>query len=254
VKLRDGHAQLKKITLSCPGVSQPARGILLGRSARAHYHGDPMTARFTDIVDALPSTVPFVGPEHQERARGRTFSARIGANESVFGPSPAVIDAIAKAGPEAWMYCDPNIHDLRQALAAHHGLPPESLVIGEGIDGLFGYTVRLFVGPGDKVVTSAGAYPTFNFHVAGYGGELFTVPFLDDHEDPDALLSAVEQHRPKLVYLSNPDNPMGTWHSSERVQALIDGLPEGTILCLDEAYIEFAPEGTAPGWIRMTAV
>ncbi len=207
-----------------------------------------MTAKFTPIVDGLPSTVPFVGPEHQERARGRVFKARIGANESVFGPSPNVIDAIAKAAPEAWMYCDPNIHDLRHALAAHHGLPPESIVIGEGIDGLFGYTVRLFVGPGDKVVTSAGAYPTFNFHVAGYGGELVTVPFDGDQEDPDALLDAVHQHRPKLVYLSNPDNPMGSWHSAGRVQAFIDDLPEGTILCLDEAYIEFAPDGTAPAW------
>ena len=37
----------------------------------------------------LPSTVPFVGPETQERNRGRPFKARIGANENVFGPSPS---------------------------------------------------------------------------------------------------------------------------------------------------------------------
>jgi histidinol-phosphate aminotransferase len=66
-----------------------------------------------------------------------------------------------------WMYCDPNNHDLRQALATHHGVPPETIVIGEGIDGLLGYTVRLFIEPGQTVVTSAGAYPTFNYHVAG---------------------------------------------------------------------------------------
>ena len=46
------------------------------------------THPFTPLVDKLPSTVPFVGPEAQERARGRLFRARIGANESVFGPSP----------------------------------------------------------------------------------------------------------------------------------------------------------------------
>ena len=207
-----------------------------------------MTAKFTPIVEGLPSTVPFVGPEHQERARGRGFAARIGANESVFGPSPRVIEAMRAAAPDQWMYCDPNNHDLRQAIAAHHGVPPESIVIGEGIDGLFGYTNRLFVGPGDKVVTSLGAYPTFNFHVAGYGGELITVPFRDDHEDLEALAEAAQEHRPKLVYLSNPDNPMGTRHGADKVQTLIEAMPNGTILCLDEAYIEFAPEGTAPVW------
>ncbi len=207
-----------------------------------------MTAKLTPLVASLPSTVPFVGPEFQERARGRAFAARIGANESVFGPSPAAVEAIHRAAPEAWMYCDPNIHDLRAAIAAFNGIDSDSIVIGEGIDGLFGYIVRLVVGPGDKVVTSLGAYPTFNYHVAGFGGELVTVPYANDHEDIEALIAAAREHRPKLVYLANPDNPMGTWHSAERVQMLIDALPDGTMLCLDEAYIEFAPDGTAPGW------
>ncbi|MEM7189307.1 MAG: pyridoxal phosphate-dependent aminotransferase [Pseudomonadota bacterium] len=207
-----------------------------------------MTVKLTDIVAGLPATVPFVGPEHQERARGKPFKARIGANESVFGPSPKVVEAIAKAGPEQWMYCDPNMHDLRMAIAEYNGIDPATIVIGEGIDGLFGNTVRLVVGPGDKVVTSLGAYPTFNYHVAGFGGELVMVPYKDDHEDPEALVAAATKHRPKLVFLANPDNPMGTWHSAEKVQALIEALPDGTMLCLDEAYIEFAPDGTAPPW------
>ena len=207
-----------------------------------------MTAKFTSVVEPLPSTVPFVGPEHQERQRGAPFKARIGANESVFGPSPKAIEAMRKAAPEAWMYCDPNMHDLRLAIASHHDIDPASIVIGEGIDGLFGYTNRLFVERGDKVVTSLGAYPTFNFHVAGYGGELITVPFVEDHEDPDSLIAAAQTQRPKLIYLSNPDNPMGTWHSAEKISAMIEAVPDGSLLCLDEAYIEFAPEGTAPAF------
>src|SRR5215472_10400245 len=102
-----------------------------------------MLPRYTSVVAGLPSTVPFVGPEAQERSRGRLFRARIGANESVFGPSPKAIAAMEKAAAEAWMYCDPENHDLKQALAAHHSVAPDNIVVGEGIDGLFGYTVRL---------------------------------------------------------------------------------------------------------------
>ena len=119
-------------------------------------------------------------------------------------------------------------------------------MVGEGIDTLLGYLVRLFVGPGDHVVTSDGAYPTFNYHVAGYGGTLHKVPYTDDHEDPKALFSKAGAVDAKLVYLANPDNPMGTWHDGATLVQALDDLPQGCVLVLDEAYIECAPAGTEP--------
>ncbi|WP_371171361.1 pyridoxal phosphate-dependent aminotransferase [Aliiroseovarius sp. 2305UL8-7] len=203
-------------------------------------------ARLTPLADSLPSTVPFVGPETQERARGREFSARLGANENTFGPSPDAIDAMAKAASDVWMYGDPENFDLRDALASHHGIGGENIVVGEGIDGLLGYLVRLIIGPADVVVTSQGAYPTFNYHVAGFGGRLETVPYKDDHEDPEALIAKAAETGAKLVYIANPDNPMGTWHDAPTMQRMIEAVPEGCLLILDEAYVEFAPAGTAP--------
>jgi len=201
--------------------------------------------RYTDLVQRLPANVPFVGPEEQERGRGAPFRARLGANENLFGPSPAAIAAMQEEAREIWKYGDPSSHDLRHALAAHHGVAPENILVGEGIDGLLGNLVRLLVAPGDAVVTSDGAYPTFNYHVTGFGGVLHKVPYADDHEDPKALFDMARKTGAKLVYLSNPDNPMGTWHEGARIVAALDDLPEGTLLVLDEAYVECAPEGTA---------
>ena len=201
---------------------------------------------YATIVQDLPSTVPFVGPEAQERKRGHRFRARIGANESLFGPSPRAIEAMRREAADTWKYCDPENHDLKQALAARHGVKPENIAVGEGIDGMFGYIVRLFVEPGVTVATSLGAYPTFNFHVAGFGGRLVTTPYVNDREDPDSLLALAEKERARLVYLSNPDNPMGSWWDGATVQAMIARLPAQSVLCLDEAYCEFAPPGTTP--------
>ena len=180
------------------------------------------------------------------RASGRAFRARLGANESGFGPSPQAIAAMQAAAPRAWMYGDSECFDLRMALAAHHQIAPENILVGEGIYGILGNLVRLLVAPGDAVVTSDGAYPTFNYHVAGFGGALHKVPYRDDHEDPAALLMRAEQVGAKLLYFCNPDNPMGSWHSARIVQRMIDAVPEGTLLALDEAYIDAAPDGTAP--------
>ncbi|MEL6684542.1 MAG: pyridoxal phosphate-dependent aminotransferase [Pseudomonadota bacterium] len=200
----------------------------------------------TPLAESLPASVPFVGPEAQERQMGRPFTARLGANESAFGPSPKATAAMQKAAGEAWMYGDPESHDLRQALAAHYSIAPENIMIGEGIDALLGLLVRLYVGPGDAVVTSAGAYPTFNYHVAGFGGVLHAVPYKDDHEDPCALLAEAAEVSAKLIYIANPDNPMGSWHNADVIQNMISRLPAGCLLVLDEAYVDLAPAGTAP--------
>ncbi len=202
--------------------------------------------RITPLIARLPATVPFVGPEAQERARGAPFIARLGANELSFGPSPRAINAMQRAAKEVWKYPDPEAHDLRHAIAAHHGIAAANVLLGEGIDGILGLIVRLMMQPGDVAVTSAGAYPTFNYHVSGFGGRIEAVPYKGDYEDPDALIARAKDVGAKLIYISNPDNPMGTWHSAEAMQRMIDAVPEGALLLLDEAYIELAPDGVAP--------
>ncbi|ETX13048.1 histidinol-phosphate aminotransferase [Roseivivax halodurans JCM 10272] len=204
------------------------------------------TPRLTPLAASLPADVPFVGPETMEREAGRPFRARLGANESAFGPSPRAIEAMARAASEMWKYSDATSHDLRHALADRMQAEPDQIVVGGGIDGLLGTLVRLTVAEGDAVVTSDGAYPTFNYHVTGYGGELHKVPFRNDREDLPALLARAAETGAKLVYLSNPDNPMGSWHDAQTIEAALDDIPDGTLLVLDEAYVEFAPEGTAP--------
>lgn len=124
-----------------------------------------MRSILTAIATSLPSSVPFTGPEALERRTGVAFRARVGANESGFGPSPKVIAAIAQAAGEVWKYGDPEVHDLRAAVAVHVGVPVPNIVIGEGIDGLHGLIARLIIEPGDVAVTSLGAYPTFNYQL-----------------------------------------------------------------------------------------
>lgn len=201
---------------------------------------------FTALLRSLPATTPFVGPEAIERQRGRTFEARIGANESAFGISPKAAAAMREAVERISWYGDPESYDLRQALAAKHGVAMEEICVGGGIDELLGLVVRMTVTPDTPVVTSLGAYPTFNYHVAGFGGRLVKVPYVEDREDPESLLAAVKAEGAPLVYLANPDNPMGTWHQAAAISDFIAALPQNSLLVLDEAYIEFAPDGLAP--------
>ena len=207
----------------------------------------PKSPRLTPLMASLPSTVPFVGAEAIERTRGRPFKARIGANESVFGPSPKAIAAMqAAAATESWLYGDPENHDLKAALAKHAGVRPENIVVGEGIDGLLGLTVRLMADPGTPIVTSEGGYPTFDYHVAGHGARFVRVPYVDDRENLPGLVDALISADAPLGYFANPDNPMASWWWGDEVARELSRVPEGSLFILDEAYGEFAPEGTLP--------
>lgn len=203
---------------------------------------DSTDPRLTPLAASLPATVPFTGPEVTERATGRKFTARLGANESVFGPSPKVIDSVRQAADLQWQYGDSASHDLRRALAAHHGCAMENIVVGEGIDGLLGLLVRLLVTQGTPVITSAGAYPTFNYHVAGHGGTLHKVPYTGDYEDPERLVSTAKKTGARLIYIANPDNPMGSCHDARTIERMVLAIPEDALLILDEAYADFAPD------------
>ncbi len=199
--------------------------------------------RLSAIVSALPAFSPFVGPETIERRRGAIFRARIGANENPFGASPLVLEALRASTHDMWMYGDPENNDLRWALADYHGIAPANICVAEGIDALLGYAVRTFVDAGSPVVASQGTYPTFSYQVFGHGGRLIEVPYDDDTADTDGLADAARQESARIVYLANPDNPMGTWNDRPFVNALIEKLPENCVLLLDEAYADFASEG-----------
>ena len=102
------------------------------------------------------------------------------------------------------------------------------------------------VPPGGPVVTSNGAYPTFNYHVNGFGGVLHTVDYRDDHEDLDALAAKACQTVSRLVYLSNPDNPMGTRHTPTRWPRSGARCPRRRCWCWTRPIPSSRPPGTNP--------
>ena len=197
--------------------------------------------RFTRLLESLPATTPFVAPEALERASGKKIELRLGANESPFGVSPKALAAMREAATQTFNYGDPECFELREALARVHGVRMENIIVGSGIDDLLGLAVRAILEPGQVALTSLGGYPTFNYHVAGYGGWLVTTPYVDFKNDLNALSHLAKTENARVVFLANPDNPTGSFHSSPVLAEFISSLPADCTLFLDEAYFDFAP-------------
>jgi histidinol-phosphate aminotransferase len=199
--------------------------------------------RPTPAVEAIPETTPFIGPEQLMRDTGRSEFVRLGANESAFGPSPKAIEAMTRELPRLSWYGDPESLDLRDALAAKHRCRPEEVVVGSGIDDLMGLAVRAFLAPGDGALATRGTYPTFAYHVVGYGGNLTEVEYCGDGTpDCNALLDRARRDAPRIVYLANPDNPSGRFIAKSEIAAFVEALSGDSLLLLDEAYADFVDD------------
>jgi len=198
-------------------------------------------------IAALPLTRPFIAPEELARRAGHAELLRLGANESAFGPSPVALKAMQRELPRTSWYGDPESVELREALAAEHGRAPGEITVAAGIDDLLGLAVRGYLAPGEVAVTTLGSYPTFAYHVNGYGGKLEAVPYArDGRVQLDALAETARRLHAKVVYLANPDNPSGSFASRADVEAFAAALPEDALLVLDEAYADFVPAGDLP--------
>ena len=177
------------------------------------------------------------------RETGHAELVRLGANESAFGPSPKAVEAMTAELPRLSWYGDPESYDVRAALAVKHRCRIEEIVVGAGIDDVMGLVVRAFVAPGAAALTTKGSYPTFNYHVVGYGGRLVYSEYTNDGRlDLDRLVDVAKRERASLVYLANPDNPSGTFLSCAEMSRLYDALPHDALLLLDEAYADFIEE------------
>jgi histidinol-phosphate aminotransferase len=213
---------------------------------------------FAPIVASLPVARPFVAPEELARRAGFTELLRLGANESAFGPPPRALEAMARElGHTAW-YGDPESAELREALALRHRCGIENIVVGSGIDDLLGLAVRAILAPGATSVTTQGTYPTYAYHVLGYGAHHETVPYASDGRvDLDALVAHAHARAARLVYVANPDNPSGTFASRDALARALAALPAQTFVILDEAYGDFVareelpPDAIDPRVIRM---
>lgn len=194
---------------------------------------------------------PFPGLVRLTQKIGREIVSRLGSNESPPLPQPILATWLTAQGTDlARQYPDPYAHAVRRQVAALNQVAEEEVIVDAGADSLILLALRLCCNVGDSVVTSAGSYPTFRYFAEGCGLRVVEISLQSGSEgqlqvDLGALAFNAHQYKARLVYLANPDNPTGHYHSQVEIERFRQSLPADCILLLDEAYLEFAEPGAA---------
>ncbi len=177
--------------------------------------------------------------------RGWNFGTdvlRFGGNESPYPPPPELLDAIAAAGDRMNRYPFGMEGALVDALSAHLGCLPEQVMIAPGSSALLEAVIKGLGGPEHEVVYPDSSYPAYRGAAAGVRAQMRPVPLRPDGTcDIEALANACTD-RTSLVIVCNPNNPTGGMAPTKDLRLLIDALPAGTLLMIDEAYWEFTDE------------
>lgn len=177
--------------------------------------------------------------EELQRELGIKHALKLASNENALGPSPKAVAAARAVLGNLHRYPDGGCFELRRKLSKVLRVRPDEIVFGNGSDELLVFAVRAFAGKGDEIVI---ADPTFLiYEIAGQAenASVVKVPMKDFHYDLDAMRKAVTA-RTKLVFIANPDNPVGTVVGEKALVRFLKTLPPRVIVVLDEAYYEFA--------------
>jgi histidinol-phosphate aminotransferase len=169
----------------------------------------------------------------------RSRLIKLDSNENPFGPSARAVDAMKSTLGAANSYPDDDCSPLRLKLAAHHGLPPEQVLVTAGSTGMLSLLCQTLLAPGLNAVTSERSFIVYSMAVQAAGAHLVEVPMRDDGFDLEAILAAIDPNT-RIVFLANPNNPTGTMLEADVVEGFLERLPGHVVLVLDEAYYEFA--------------
>ena len=171
---------------------------------------------------------------------------KLASNENPIGPSQKAIVAMEQEARELTRYPDGNGFDLKQALCEKLStdaspITAENITLGNGSSDILDFIVTCFVSKGDEVVFSQHAFAIYGLVTKIQGGECNVVPAKDYGHDLDAMAAAIT-NKTRLVFVTNPNNPTGTWLTQAQVSAFMMKVPSDVVVVLDEAYFEYVAE------------
>jgi threonine-phosphate decarboxylase len=184
---------------------------------------------------------PYTDPSYLFRHGGtaRPGMLDFSVNVNPLGPPQSVLAAIREALPDIARYPDPDCRELTQKLAAHHGVDPDQIVVGNGSNELIYAIARAF-----RPKRVAIAEPTYTEYLRAslsVGAEV-------DHwlaEGNDFKFKPFEPGKATLVWLCNPNNPTGSlWAGADYLARWIHDNPHTTFV-VDEAFLALCEESFA---------
>ncbi len=164
---------------------------------------------------------------------------RLNNNENPLGPPPAAKEVLRTfPPPKAAVYPSGDAFYLRRKLAEKFNKEPDQFLVGNGANEVISFVIKAFCENGDNIITADKTFAVYEWVAEFSGFEARLVPLIDNAFDEQAMLDRIDD-RTKILFLCNPNNPTGTYWSSEKLRHFLDATDGRRVVVVDEAYCEF---------------
>ncbi len=176
--------------------------------------------------------------EEIKRQLGLKEIIKLASNENPLGPSPKAMEAVKKNLSKANRYPDSQGYFLKKKLSRFMNVKPGNIVLGNGSDELIDIIIKTFVEDDENIITADITFLEYEIISNVNDRRIITVPLRYFKYDLDAIKKKVDENT-KLIFISNPNNPTGTYVTKYELEDLMRDLPSNVLLVLDEAYDTF---------------
>ncbi|MCB0685743.1 MAG: histidinol-phosphate aminotransferase family protein [Saprospiraceae bacterium] len=172
----------------------------------------------------------------------KTGEIILNSNENAWGPSPNVLKAIQQSSLQSNRYPWQTRQILIDRISQLEGIPADHILLGAGSTEILQLAGLAFGAHGGTIVSSYPTFPLMMQHATGFNAKWIKVDLdRNFNHDFEALKKAAQNAQ--LIYISNPNNPLGTLSDKSTLLDFCRSLPSTTIAFIDEAYMEFTDQG-----------
>jgi histidinol-phosphate aminotransferase len=200
-----------------------------------------------NYISTIKPYIPGKPIEELEREIGIKDSIKLASNENPVGPSSKalkfIIDTLGNSNPSNSInrYPDGSGYHLKKALSERLSVREDELILGNGSNELIDIAARTFLQPGDEAVMAHPSFIVYHLAVQAIGGRPVQIPLKDYTHDLEAMAEAITQ-KTKMIFIANPNNPTGTINKRDEFDRLLDRVPDGILILVDEAYYEYVAD------------
>ncbi|MGE0830504.1 MAG: histidinol-phosphate transaminase [Hyphomonadaceae bacterium] len=198
----------------------------------------------------IAEIAPYVPGRAKADGGDRVF--KLSANETPLGPSAKAKAAFLAAASELERYPEGSAQDLRREIGARFGLNPNHIICGCGSDELLHLLAQAYLGEGDEAIYTEHGFLVYPIVTRAAGAKIISVKEKDLRADVDAILAAVTP-RTRMVFIANPNNPTGTYLTTEELKRLHAGLRPDIMFVIDAAYSEYVRRNDYDAGIELVA-
>ncbi len=165
---------------------------------------------------------------------------KLASNENSLGPSPLAVKAMQEAAAKAHIYPDGASFELRSRLANDFGVTFEQTAVGSGSSEIIELLCHACLNPRTELIAAKHGFSMYPIMCKLFGAKYTEVDNKPDwSHDLMGMLRAITPQT-RLVFVTNPTNPVGTMVYQEEMDAFMDQVPDHVIVAFDEAYLDFA--------------